>query len=68
MRREYSVIFLIPSGAALAYLGWVTAGVTVAVVGFVGALAVHLATGIASYRRSMDHEWPKVEPRRWDDD
>jgi hypothetical protein len=66
--RNDALIVLIPIGALLALTGWVTAGIVVAIAGFVGTLALHLWQGIAGYRRAMDHEWPKVEARRWDDD
>ncbi len=66
--KNDALIVLIPVGAFAALAGWVTAGLVVAVVGFVATLAIHLWNGIAGYRRAMDHEWPHVEPRRWDDD
>jgi hypothetical protein len=60
--RELGLILLIPIGAFVALAGWVTAGVTVAVIGFVATIAIHLVNGIVGYRRAMDHEWPPVEP------
>ncbi len=66
--RNDALIVLIPIGALLALTGWVTAGLVIAIAGFVGTLLIHLVNGIVGYRRAMDHEWPKVEPRRWDDD
>ncbi len=66
--KHDALIVLIPIGALLALTGWVTAGLVIAIVGFVATLLVHLVNGILGYRRAMDHDWPQVEPRRWDDD
>ncbi len=68
--RTFEVTFvgLISLGVVFAAMGFVAAGAVIGLVGFIGAIALHLAVGIAGYRRAMDHEWPKVEPRRWDDD
>jgi hypothetical protein len=68
LSRYHGLIFLIPAGAVVAVAGWVAVGAAVALIGFFATLAVDLAIGFAGYRRAMDHEWPKVEPRSWDDD
>jgi hypothetical protein len=68
LNKWHSLIFLIPVGAVVALAGWVAVGVAVALIGFFGTIAADFTIGFVSYRRAMDHEWPHVEPRRWDDD
>ena len=68
LSKYHSLIFLIPVGGVVALAGWVAVGVAVALIGFFGTIAVDLTIGFVGYRRAMDHEWPTVEPRPWDDD
>ncbi len=65
---RFGLILLVPFGAVIALLGHPEGGVVIAVVGAVATLLIHLWSGIASYRRAMDHDWPYVKPRDWEDD
>jgi hypothetical protein len=54
-------------GLVVVIAGATAVGVALFAVGVIGGTAVHLAVGIAGYRRAMQAEWPKVPPLSDDD-